>query len=133
VAVHVILGLPGETKSDMMATAGKVAALGIDGIKIHLLHVLKGSLLEEQYVKGLIGLLGQDEYAQLVCDFLELLPPNVVIQRLTGEGGRENHVAPAWALDKTGTIKRIKETLEQRGSFQGSKFPTPNSRLRTPD
>ncbi|MBI4974691.1 MAG: TIGR01212 family radical SAM protein [Candidatus Omnitrophica bacterium] len=115
---HVILGLPGETRDDMMATAKKMAELKINGIKIHLLHILKGSKLEPLYAKGQVQLLGEDEYVELACDFLEYLPPDMVIQRLTGEGGEDDHIAPTWALDKIGTINKIRETLTRRGSYQ---------------
>ena len=107
VCAHVILGLPGETKSDMMATAKKLAGLKIEGIKIHLLHILKGSKLEELYRQGKIGLLEQDEYAGLAREFLSNLSPDIIVQRLTGQGSKDDHIAPAWALDKAGTIKKI--------------------------
>ena len=119
VSAHVILGLPGETRDDMMITAEKINALGLNGLKIHLLHVLKGSAMEKSYRKGELKLLRQDEYAELVCDFLENISPNIIIQRLTGEGTRANHIAPLWALDKIGTINKIQETLRKRGSCQG--------------
>lgn len=122
VSAHIIVGLPGETRDHLIQTAKTLSDLRIDGIKIHLLHVLKSSPLEKSYAQGRIRLLEQAEYAGLVCDLLERMPKEVVIQRLTGEGSRQNHVAPAWALDKTGTIKMIGEELKKRGSFQGSKF-----------
>ncbi len=114
VCVHVILGLPGETKEEMLQTALKVKDLGIEGIKIHLLHILKGSALEKIYKEGEVRLLGQDEYVKLVCDFLENLPQDIIVQRLTGQGSRIDHVAPDWALDKIGTIQKIKEELNSR-------------------
>lgn len=113
VSVHVILGLPGETKEDMMATAKKLKELKIDGIKIHLLHVLKGSALEKLYKEGKVKVLGQDEYVDLVCSFLENLPHDIIIQRLTGEGSRVDHIAPLWALNKTDTIRKIVANLKQ--------------------
>ncbi len=126
VSAHVILGLPGETATDMMETAKRLTELKIDGVKIHLLHILKGSALEKEYRMGKIDLLGQDEYVGLISDFLEYLSPDIVIQRLTGEGRREDHVAPEWALDKIGTINKIKEALLKRRSYQGYKLaPNP--------
>jgi len=119
VCVHVILGLPGETRADMIATARKISEIKADGVKIHLLHVLKGSALEGLYNEGKVRLLEQAEYAELVCDFLENLSPDIVIQRMTGEGERETHIAPLWALDKLATIDKIRKTLERRGSCQG--------------
>jgi hypothetical protein len=119
VCVHVILGLPGETRDDMLKTAQKLSEIKADGVKIHLLHVLKYSLLGNLYNDGKLRLLEQDEYVGLVCDFLENLSPEIVIQRLTGEGDRNNHVAPQWALDKSNTINKIRETLTRRNSCQG--------------
>jgi len=111
VSAHVILGLPGETKKEMVATAERLSKLKIDGIKIHLLHVLRGSELEDMYYRGDVDLLEQDEYVKLVCAFLRNLPPNIIIQRLTGEGSREDHIAPLWALDKIGTINKIRSSF----------------------
>ena len=119
VCAHIILGLPGETKEDMMKTAATLSKLKVDAVKIHLLHVLKGSPLEKLYAEGRVVLMTQSEYIELVCDFLENLSPEVIIQRLTGEGDRTNHVAPLWALDKAGTIDKIRKTLTTRGSRQG--------------
>lgn len=121
VCVHVILGLPGETRTDMIKTAQRLADLKIDGIKIHPLHVLKGCTLEDMYYDKKIEMMSQDEYTGLVCDFLETVPEDIIVQRLTGQGSAEDHIAPKWALDKTGTIRKIEETFEKRGSRQGSK------------
>ena len=119
VCVHVILGLPGETRDEMMETAKRLTALGIDAVKIHLFHVLKGSAVENMYGEEKIKLLEQDEYVNIACDFLENLSSGIIIQRLTGEGTPERHIAPAWALDKTGTINKIKDTFISRGTYQG--------------
>ena len=125
VCAHAILGLPGETREDMQKTAGKLTELKVDGIKIHVLHVLKGSRLEKLYRSGEVKMLGQDEYADLACDFLERLSPDIIIQRMTGQGNRLDHVAPDWAMDKTNTIGKIHEELRRRGSYQGSKMGGP--------
>ena len=119
VCVHVILGLPGETRDDMLKTARALAELKVDAVKIHLLHVLKDSPLEKSYNEGRVALMTQPEYVEMACDFLENLSPEIIIQRLTGEGNRSNHVAPSWALDKVGTIDKIRGTLAARGSCQG--------------
>ncbi|MFA6142472.1 MAG: TIGR01212 family radical SAM protein [Candidatus Omnitrophota bacterium] len=124
VCVHIILGLPGETKSDMIETARRLTDLKIDAVKIHLLHVLKGSPLEKLYSEGRIKLLTQEEYVNIACDFLENLSSDIIIQRLTGEGTRLSHIAPAWALDKIGTIDKIREELTKRKSHQGYKLIT---------
>ncbi len=125
VCAHVILGLPGEGRGHMIKTALWLNELGVDGVKIHLLHVLKGSVLEKMYVDGTVRLLTQEEYINLVCDFLENLSARIIIQRLTGEGNRFNHVAPAWALDKLRTINMISETLKKRNSYQSSALKEP--------
>ena len=119
ICAHVILGLPGETKEDMMRTAERLNELRVDGVKIHMLHILKGSRLEKLYNEKRIYLLEQDEYVNLVCGFLENLSGDMVIQRMTGEGTRQSHMAPKWALDKIGTINKIGEALKQRGNCQG--------------
>lgn len=119
ICAHIILGLPGESPEDAIETAKTLSDLKIDGIKIHLLHVLKGSRLEKLYLAGELKLLEQEEYADIACLFLENLSADVVIQRLTGEGDRDNHIAPSWALDKTKTIRMIEERLARRGTRQG--------------
>jgi len=119
ISCHVILGLPGETREDIIETAKRLSCLGIDGIKIHLLHILKGSRMEEMYNRGEINVLEQDYYVSLVCDFLEHLSHKILIQRLTGEGAKEKHIAPLWALDKLNTINKIKKEMTKRGSWQG--------------
>ena len=111
ICAHVILGLPGETKEDMMATARGLAELNVEGIKIHLLHILKGSKLEELYRRGEVRLLEQDEYVELVREFLGNLSPDIIVYRLTGQGSESDHVAPLWALDKTSTINKITKAI----------------------
>ncbi len=122
ICAHVILGLPGETREQMMQTAKTVAELGIDGIKIHLMYVVRGTKLDEMFQKGLYRPLEQAEYADLVCEFLEYLPPDMVIQRLTGDPHPEELAAPEWSLDKKGTLKMIAETMEKQDRWQGKKY-----------
>jgi radical SAM protein (TIGR01212 family) len=121
VCVHVIIGLPGETREDIIGTARKLTELKVDGVKIHLLHILKGSGLEKLYKNGGVRVLTQEEYVELACDFLENLSEDIIIHRLTGQGKRGDHIAPLWALDKSGTIRKIEEALVKRGSFQGAR------------
>jgi radical SAM protein (TIGR01212 family) len=122
ICTHVILGLPFEDRGDMLATAKAVAAMGIDGIKIHLLYVVKGTIMERLYREGRYRCLGQEEYASLVCDFLEVLPPQMVIQRLTGDPHPAELVAPEWSLRKNETLSLIKKVLADRDSWQGERF-----------
>ena len=104
-------------------TARAVSDMEIDGIKIHLLYVVRGTTLDKLYAAGEYRCLEQQEYADLVCDFLEHIPKNMVIQRLTGDPHPEELVAPMWALKKTENIALIKKTLEKRDAWQG-KFAT---------
>ena len=106
----------------LLKTAEMLSKLKVDGVKIHLLHILKGSPLEKLYTDGRITVMAQSEYVELVCDFLEHLSPEIIIQRLTGEGDRSSHVAPGWALDKIGTIDKIRAVLNKRGSHQGFRY-----------
>ena len=119
ICAHVILGLPEETRSHMIETATTIAKMGIDGIKLHLLYVIKGTKLEKLYQQGTYKCLEQQEYVNLVCDFLERIPGDVIIQRLTGDPHPEELVAPQWSVKKAQTLSLIKETLEKRDSWQG--------------
>ncbi len=119
ICAHVILGLPGESREQMIDTAKAVADSGIDSIKLHLLYVVKGTPLEKLYKKGGYRCLKQNEYIDLVCDFLERIPDDLIIQRLTGDPHPEELVAPEWSLKKTETLSKIKDTLEKRDSWQG--------------
>jgi len=121
ICTHVILGLPNETETQILETAKKVAGMGIDGIKIHLLYVVKGTELEKLYMQGKYKCLAQQEYVDLVCNFLELIPHNMVIQRLTGDPHPEELVAPAWSLKKRETLALIAKLLEKRDSWQGKR------------
>ena len=122
VCAHVILGLPGETREEMLAMAGELNRLDVDGVKLHLLHVMKGTKLAEMYRRGEVRVLDRDEYAGLVCDFLELLDPRILIHRLTGDGGYDNLVAPLWSLKKFEILNLIDAELARRGTRQGIRF-----------
>ncbi len=111
ICAHVILGLPGETRHHMRRTADALAALKIDGVKIHLLYVVKGTPLETLYRNGGYRPLEQAEYADLVCNFLDRLPPETVIQRVTGDPNPDELVTPLWAMDKQTTLNMIHERL----------------------
>jgi radical SAM protein (TIGR01212 family) len=119
---HVIFGLPGETREETLAMAGELNRLGVDGVKLHLLHVMKGTRMEEMYRRGELSLLDRDGYAGLVCDFLELLDPRILVHRLTGDGGHDNLVAPLWSLKKFEVLNLIDAELERRGTRQGFRF-----------
>jgi radical SAM protein (TIGR01212 family) len=116
---HVILGLPGESRADMLATAEALAALPVQGVKIHNLHVVHDTPLERMYQAGAVRMLERDEYVAVVCDFLERLPAAMVIHRLNGEAPPEYLVAPLWCLDKPGLLHAIDAELSRRDSWQG--------------
>lgn len=119
ICAHVILGLPGESKQDILETATAVADLGIDGIKIHSLYVLKETPLAQLYKDGGCTILDQHTYVDWVVAFLERLSPDTVVQRLTGDPLPPALLAPAWALHKQQTLSQINKTLEQRDTWQG--------------
>lgn len=120
--VHVMLGLPGESTEEMIATAKEIASLPVSGVKMHILHVLKGTELNIMYEQGKIDLLGRDEYVQIACDFLEHLPPDCVIFRLVSEANKDVLVAPKWINNKLPVLNDIERELEARNSSQGDKF-----------
>lgn len=113
VIVHVILGLPGETTAQMKETVSYVAKSSADGIKLQLLHVIKGTDLEKDYRAGQFRTLEMEEYVNLVADCIALLPPNMVIHRLTGDGDRKTLVAPLWSLHKKRVLGAIHQMLEK--------------------
>jgi len=119
--VHVILGLPGESRDEMLATASILNDLGVDGVKIHLLHVNRGTQLAKMYEQGEIELLERDQYVGLVCDFLERLHPRISIHRLTGDGGSDL-IAPLWSSAKFEALNAIDTEMERRGSRQGNRL-----------
>lgn len=122
IAAHLIFGLPGETRSQMLESVRRVAACGVDGIKLHQLCIYKGTALEKDYRAGQIPLLSEQEYVGLVVDALELLPPEMIIMRLMAEGPRKELVAPDWTIDKQRTLKLIDAEMERRDCRQGSKY-----------
>ena len=124
--VHIINGLPGEDKEMMMQTAKAVADMGADGIKIHLLHIIKDTPLRDFLNNGQIVPMEQEEYINLVCDQLEILPEEMVIHRLTGDGKRDELLAPLWSLKKWEVLNRIDDEMKKRGTFQGSKYVKPD-------
>ncbi|WP_017756177.1 TIGR01212 family radical SAM protein [Calidifontibacillus oryziterrae] len=116
---HIINGLPQETPEMMFETAKAVSKLNIQGIKIHLLHLLKGTAMVKQYEKGLLQFLSFEQYVQLVCDQLEILPAEIVIHRITGDGPPDLLVGPMWSLRKWEVLNAIDDELRRRDSWQG--------------
>ncbi len=122
ICVHIIIGLPGENDEDVRITAKALAALPINGIKIHSLLALNGTAMGEMYKKGSIPLISKDKYVTLTADVLEVLPPEMVIQRLTADGYRDIFLAPAWAANKLSVLNAINTELERRDSHQGKHY-----------
>ena len=120
--VHIINGLPGEDYNMMMETAKAVADLNVHGIKIHLLHVIKNTPMARMLEKNMMSLMTQEDYVNLVCDQLEILPPEMVIHRLTGDGKKEDLVGPLWSLKKWEVLNAIDDTMKARDSYQGIKY-----------
>lgn len=111
VVTHIILGLPGETKDMMLETTQAVVAAGSDGIKFQLLHVLQGTDLADDYQAGLFSCLTLEEYADILKSCLALVPPKVVIHRITGDGAKKDLIAPLWSADKKAVLKYLQESL----------------------
>jgi radical SAM protein (TIGR01212 family) len=122
ICVHIIVGLPGETREEILETARVIAGLPIGGIKIHSLLALRGTPLGECYSRGELGLMSREEYVGTVCDILEILPPQMVIQRLTADGYRDIFLGPAWAQNKLAVLNAIDRELERRDSWQGTRY-----------
>ncbi|MBI5779719.1 MAG: TIGR01212 family radical SAM protein [Planctomycetes bacterium] len=123
IAAHLILGLPNETRDDMLQSVQKVIDFGVDGIKLHHLYVAQNTQLAKMHKEAPIKLLTLEEYIPLVCDTIERLPPKMVLMRLTGELSGELLIAPKWGVSKSAIIRMIEEELTKRGSYQGKKYP----------
>lgn len=117
--IHIINGLPGESKEMMLETAQYIGSLGPHSVKIHMLHLIKGSRMAEEWEQSPWPLLELEEYVEIVCDQLELLPADTVIQRITGDGDRASLVAPLWTLKKFVVMNDVDKELLRRGSCQG--------------
>lgn len=119
VCTHIIYGLPQETHEMMLETARQVAQMDVQAVKIHLLHLMKKTPMVKQYEAGLLRFLERDEYIKLVVDTLEILPPQMIIARLTGDAPRELLIGPMWSREKWVVLNGIDRELERRNSWQG--------------
>ena len=119
ICAHIINGLPLEDRDMMMETAREVAKLDVQGIKIHLLHLLKGTPMVKQYEKGKLEFMERDAYIQLVADQLEVIPPEMVVQRITGDGPIDLMIGPMWSVNKWDVLNGIDAELKNRQSYQG--------------
>lgn len=118
VITHIILGLPRESKADMLESV-RYAGERSDGIKLQLLHVLKGTDLQSDYENGMFEVLGMEEYIDILCDCIEALPENVVIHRMTGDGDKKLLIAPMWSGNKKRVLNSIQKALRERNVTQG--------------
>jgi radical SAM protein (TIGR01212 family) len=119
VCAHIIYGLPGETHEMMLDTARAVAAMDVQGIKVHLLHLMRKTPMVKQYEAGLVRFLEKEEYVKLVVDTLELLPPDMIVHRVTGDAPRDLLIGPMWSLKKWEVLNAIDAELVSRNTWQG--------------
>ena len=120
ICAHVILGLPGENRDEMMETARVLADLGIDAVKLHHLYVSRGTAMEDEYRRGEVKVYSAEEYVDVACDFLERLPSDVVVQRLVGDTtSTDVLIAPCWSYPKSKVLRMITREFQRRGTTQG--------------
>ena len=117
--VHIMDGLPFENKEGMLQTVKDIAHLPFEAIKIHMLHVIKGTKLAEMYEEKPFELISREEYIDLVVRQLELLPPEIIVERLTGDPIKEDLITPAWLLNKTTILNDIDKLMRKNGTYQG--------------
>ena len=122
VIVHMILGLPGETPEMMFETAEYIGRSGADGIKLQLLHILRGTDLADEYARGNVPVLSLPEYISLLAGCIKRLPKTMVIHRLTGDGAKKDLIAPLWSADKWRVLNAISEAFAEKNIEQGSAF-----------
>jgi hypothetical protein len=122
ICAHVILGLPDESHDDMLATARELARVNIDAVKIHNLYCVKNTALADQVAAGEVELLERDEYVRTVVDFLELLPPTMVVERISGEAPPDYFIGPSWCLDKPAVKLAIEAEFLRRDTWQGKQW-----------
>ena len=122
IVVHIINGLPYETKEMMIETVKYLSNLDIQGIKIHMLYIIKGTELEKLYNENKFHILTKEEYVNIVCDQLEYLRENIVINRITGDPDKDLVVEPKWLIKKFGVLNEIDKELAKRNSYQGIKY-----------
>lgn len=122
VTVHIINGLPFETKEMMIETVKHLNSLNIDGIKIHMLHVIKDTAMESLYNKTHFHILSKEEYIDIVINQLEYLKPEIVIERITGDPVKDDLIEPTWLLKKFCVLNDIDKEMVKRNSYQGKRL-----------
>lgn len=119
---HIMLGLPGESHDDMLQTAREVAASRLDAVKIHNLYVVENTPLAQQLRNGEIELISRPDYVRTLVDFLEIIPPSMIVERVSGEAPDNYFVGPSWCLDKPAVLNAIVREFEERNTWQGRLF-----------
>lgn len=122
IVVHLILGLPGESREDMLNSVSYVAHSRVNGIKLQLLHILSGTDLAREYEKTQFHILTLEEYTDLICDSIELLPEDMVVHRITGDGDKKLLIAPKWSANKKLVLNTINKAMRERNVEQGKNF-----------
>src|SRR5262249_12348588 len=122
IGAHIMLGLPGETHDDMMTTAREVGRLGLDAVKIHNLYCVKNTPLAAQVAAGEVRRMERVEYVQTLVDFIELLPPTVIVDRISGDAPPDYFIGPTWCLDKPAVRTAVLAEFARRGTRQGERF-----------
>lgn len=122
ICAHVILGLPGESHDDMLATARELARLRVDAVKIHNLYAVRRTPLAEQVARGEVTLMERDEYVRTLVDVLEVLPPETIVERVSGDAPPDYFIGPTWCLDKPAVRRAIEEEFTRRNTWQGRVF-----------
>jgi len=123
IGAHIMLGLPGESHEDMLATAREVGRLGIDSVKIHNLYCVKNTPLADQVARGEVKLMERADYIRTLVDFIELLPPTMIVDRISGDGPPDYFIGPTWCLDKPAVKAAVQAEFERRGTWQGRSCP----------
>jgi radical SAM protein (TIGR01212 family) len=122
ICAHVILGLPGESRADMLATGHELARVGIDAVKVHNLYAVKNTNLADQVARGEVKLIERETYISALVDVLEILPGTTVVERVSGDAPPDYFVGPAWCLDKPAVRAALDAELARRHTWQGKKF-----------
>lgn len=122
ICAHVMLGLPGESRDDMLATAREVARLRLDSVKIHNLYAVKNTPLADQVASGQVQLIDRNDYISTLVDFLELLPPTTVVERISGDAPPDFFIGPAWCLDKPAVRTALEAEFRRRDTWQSKQW-----------
>ena len=125
IGAHIMLGLPGESREDMLATAREIGRLGIDAVKIHNLYCVKNTPLADQVARGDVKLMERPEYIHTLVDFIVRLPPTMIVDRISGDAPPDYFIGPTWCLDKPAVKAAVLAEFERRATWQGVKWKRP--------